>query len=79
MSRRKTAAELEEEYKRAEQRVQKLREQMKRASAAEEAKKKSELIQLVLEWAESYEPVGTIDGAIAWFQKQIERNREKKK
>lgn len=79
MSRKKTVAELEAEYKKAEERAQQLRERMKRATAAEEAKKKAQLLQLVIEWAESYEPVGNIDGAIAWFQRQTERNRENKK
>lgn len=70
----KTPAELKTEYDRAVARAEKIKQQMKRATAAEEAKKKAQLLQLVLEWANGYEPVGDIDGAIAWFQKQIDRN-----
>lgn len=76
-ARRKTAIELKEEYERAVARAEKIKQQMKQATVAEEAKKKAQLLQLVLEWAKSYEPVGDIDGAIAWFQKQIERNNNK--
>lgn len=77
-SKRKSSAELKEEYEKALARAEKLKQQMKKATAAEEAKKKSELLQLVLEWAESYDAVGDIDGAIAWFQKKIEHNKNNK-
>lgn len=78
-SKRKSSAELKEEYEKALARAEKLKQQMKKATAAEEAKKKSELLQLVLEWAESYDAVGDIDGAIAWFQSKIEHNENNKK
>lgn len=77
-SKRKSSAELKEEYEKALARAEKLKQQMKKATAAEEAKKKSELLQLVLEWAESYDAVGDIDGAIAWFQNKIEHNKSNK-
>ena len=72
MSTKKSAAELKVEYERALARAEQLKQKMKRATAAEEAKKKAELLQLVLEWAESYDAVGDIDGTIAWFQNKIE-------
>ena len=72
MSTKKSAAELKAEYEKALARAEQLKQKMKRATAAEEAKKKSELLQLVLEWAESYDAVGDIDGAIDWFQNKIE-------
>ena len=78
-SKRKSSAELKEEYEKALARAEKLKQQMKKATAAEEAKKKSELLQLVLEWAESYDAVGDIDGAIAWFQNKIEHNKSNKR
>ena len=79
MSTKKSAAELKVEYERALARAEQIKQKMKRATAAEEAKKKSELLQLVLEWAESYDAVGDIDGAIAWFQNKIEHNKNNKK
>lgn len=78
MSTKKSAAELKVEYERALARAEQLKQKMKRATAAEEAKKKAELLQLVLEWAESYDAVGDIDGAIAWFQNKIEHNKSTK-
>ena len=79
MSTKKSAAELKVEYERALARAEQLKQKMKRATAAEEAKKKAERLQLVLEWAESYDAVGDIDGAIAWFQNKIEHNKSNKK
>lgn len=79
MSTKKSAAELKVEYERALARAEQLKQKMKRATAAEEAKKKAELLQLVLEWAEGYDAVGDIDGAIAWFQNKIEHNKKNKK
>ena len=76
MSTKKSAAELKAEYERALALAEQLKQKMKRATAAEEAKKKSELLQLVLE---SYDAVGDIDGAIAWFQNKIEHNKNNKK
>lgn len=78
MSTKKSAAELKVEYERALARAEQLKQKMKRATAAEEAKKKAELLQLVLEWAESYDAVGDIDGAIAWFKNKIEHNKNNK-
>ena len=78
MSTKKSAAELKAEYERALARAEQLKQKMKRATAAEEAKKKAEHLQLVLEWAESYDAVGDIDGAIAWFQNKIEHNKNNK-
>ena len=78
MSTKKSAAELKVEYERALARAEQLKQKMKRATAAEEAKKKAELLQLVLEWAESYDAVGDIDGAIDWFQNKIEHNKSNK-
>ena len=78
MSTKKSAAELKVQYERALARAEQLKQKMKRATAAEEAKKKAELLQLVLEWAESYDAVGDIDGAIAWFQNKIEHNKSNK-
>ena len=78
MSTKKSAAELKVQYERALARAEQLKQIMKRATAAEEAKKKAELLQLVLEWAESYDAVGDIDGAIAWFQNKIEHNKNNK-
>ena len=78
MSTKKSAAELKVEYERALARAEQLKQKMKRATAAEEAKKKAELLQLVLEWAESYDAVGDIDGAIGWFQNKIEHNKSNK-
>ena len=78
-SKRKSSAELKEEYEKALARAEKLKQQMKKATAAEEAKKKAQLLQLVLEWAEGYDAVGDIDGAIAWFQNKIEHNNNNKK
>ena len=78
MSTKKSAAELKAEYERALARAEQLKQKMKRATAAEEAKKKAELLQLVLEWAESYDAVGDIDGAIAWFKNKIEHNKNNK-
>ena len=78
MSTKKSAAELKAEYEKALARAEQLKQEMKRATAAEEAKKKAELLQLVLEWAESYDAVGDIDGAIAWFQNKIEHNKSTK-
>lgn len=78
MSTKKSAAELKAEYEKALARAEQIKQKMKRATAAEEAKKKSELLQLVLEWAESYDAVGDIDGAIAWFQNKIEHNKSNK-
>ena len=79
MSTKKSAADLKVQYERALARAEQLKQKMKRATAAEEAKKKAELLQLVLEWAESYDAVGDIDGAIAWFQNKIEHNKNNKK
>ena len=79
MSTKKSAAELKAEYERALARAEQLKQKMKRATAAEEAKKKAELLQLVLEWAESYDAVGDSDGAIAWFKNKIEHNKNNKK
>ena len=78
MSTKKSAAELKAEYERALARAEQIKQKMKRATAAEEAKKKAELLQLVLEWAESYDAVGDIDGAIARFQNKIEHNKNNK-
>ena len=78
MSTKKSAAELKAEYERALARAEQIKQKMKRATAAEEAKKKAELLQLVLEWAESYDAVGDIDGAIAWFKNKIEHNKNNK-
>ena len=78
MSTKKSAAELKVQYERALARAEQLKQKMKRATAAEEAKKKAELLQLVLEWAESYDAVGDIDGAIACFQNKIEHNKNNK-
>ena len=78
MSTKKSAVELKAEYERALARAEQLKQKMKRATAAEEAKKKAELLQLVLEWAESYDAVGDIDGAIAWFKNKIEHNKNNK-
>lgn len=78
-SRKKSSAELKEEYEKALARAEKLKQQMKKATAAEEAKKKAQLLQLVLEWAEGYDAVGDINGAIAWFQNKIEQNKNYKK
>ncbi|MDD7337262.1 MAG: hypothetical protein PUG56_00905 [Ruminococcus sp.] len=47
MSTKKSAAELKVEYERALARAEQLKQKMKSATAAEEAKKKSELLQLV--------------------------------
>lgn len=76
---KKSAAELKAEHEKALVRAEKLKQQMKRATAAEEAKKKAELLRLVLEWAEGYDAVGDIDGAIAWFQNKIEHNKNCRK
>ena len=79
MSTKKSAAELKAEYERALARAEQIKNKTKRDTAAEDAKKKAELLQLVLEWAESYDAVGDIDGAIAWFQNKIEHNKNNKK
>lgn len=71
MSRKKTAAELQAEYERAEARAQQLREQMKRATAAEEAAKRAKLVEVVLRWSKTYkggEHVD-IDDLIGLFEK----------
>ena len=72
MSTKKSAAELKVEYERALARAEQIKQKMKRATAAEEAKKKSELLQLVLEWAESYDAVGDIDG-IYYLRRYVEK------
>jgi len=71
MSRKKTVAELEAEYKKAEERAQKLREQMKKATKAEEVAKRAQLVEMVLRWGETYKggKYNGIDNLIGLFEK----------
>lgn len=79
MSRKKTAAELQAEYERAEARAQQLREQMKRATAAEEAAKRAQLVTLVLRWGETYKGgiYKDIDDLIGLFEEWTARAEAK--
>lgn len=76
-TKKKTLAELEAEYKRAEERAKALREQVKKATAAEDLKKKAELTQAAIEWMESYPKFEGIDDAIQWLKEQTEKNKAK--
>lgn len=54
MARKKTAAELLEEAKRADARAKELRKQAAKVTQAEEAKTNAEIIKAVREWQDSF-------------------------
>ena len=74
--RKKTAAELEEEYKKAEARAKALKEKALKASVAEEAKKKAQLLHLVLEWASLNYNINDIDRVIEIFSREVNKKQQ---
>ena len=77
MSSKKTAAQLEEEARRAEARAKKLRAQAKKQTQAEEAKLNVDIIKAVEEWRQSYpNPIDKKD-LPQKFREWAEKNRQK--
>ena len=75
---KKTAAQLEEEYRKAEARAQALREKARKATQAEEAQKKARLLKLVLEWADLNNGIEDIDAVIEMFYRSVEKLKQER-
>lgn len=79
MAKKKTAAELLEEAKRADARAKELRKQAAKVTQAEEAKTNAEIIKAVKEWRDTF----SADKQTAWedmpalFRSWAEKNRQK--
>lgn len=78
MPKKKTLAELNEEYKKSEAKTQKLKEEIKRVAEAEEKKRNKELLEATLAWIDSYYLFHSAEDAIRWMQEKTEANNRNK-
>lgn len=80
MARKKTAAELQAEIARAQERIDQLRKMEQEATKAERAKDAKDLLDAVREWARTSAEHSEQDDAhlAQWFREMAQRNRAKR-